>query len=313
MTDIAGGKRALLAFEQWPRRHASMLVAITSLALIACYLSAWMNMPIYPDEIAIRLMGFRAIADHGLRYPAFPYRTGSYSTPLAMLPAAYILSAVDWLAGWSFVRVIPLISLLALGAAAILAMRRRTLALLLPLGFVGVAGSGLILMRPEFLLALQGATLFIGYWLIRTERNSTLDASWIVGSTIVGLLSIQVHPEGFVLFPITLIITGWLIVKSASKTVQALGCFAAVWIVAASFAQWSMLASSMGCPKYPELEGSVKDLLIFGPNRWPEISSSLSRWISKFRNYADSFTFKEATSSTTCPDLVTKTFCPWVG
>jgi hypothetical protein len=106
MTDIADGKRALLAFEQWSRRHASVLIAVASLTLIASYLSAWRHMPIFSDEPAVRLLSFRAISDHAVKYFLVPYCTGSISISPAMLPAAYILSAVDWFAGWSFVRVI---------------------------------------------------------------------------------------------------------------------------------------------------------------------------------------------------------------
>jgi hypothetical protein len=295
MTDIAGGKRALLAFEQWPRRHASVLVAVASLALIAFYLSAWTNMPIYPDEIAIRLQSFRAIPDHGVRYSLFPYCSESASTSLPMLPIAYLLSAFDLIAGWSFVRVIPLLSILALAAAATLTMQKRAgvpAALLIPIAFVGVAGSGLILMRPECFLALQGATVFIGYRLIRTKRNSALDASWIVSSTIFGLISIHTHQQGLVLVPLSLIITAWLVVRSPSRGVKALGIFAAIWMVAGSYA--TLTTFSLACNEHPGIQGAVQDLTIFGPTAWPQFSSSLFPWIEKLQNYAGNFSFKES-------------------
>jgi hypothetical protein len=148
-------------------------------------------------------------------------------------------------------------------------------------------------MRPEFLLALQGAALFIGYWLIRTERNSTLDASWILGWTLACLLSIQAHPQGVGLFPVWLMLAGGLVARSSSRIVQAIGCIAATWIVVAAFAQLSTFKFLFGCHEHPALQGFTEDLTIFGPNKWPEYSSGLSPWIEKFQRYADNFTFKE--------------------
>jgi hypothetical protein len=276
---------------------AGRLMAVMSLALAAGYLSAWTNMPIYPDETAIRLMSFRAIADHGIEHALTPYCTGSYSTPLPMLAFAYLLAALDTFAGWSFVRVIPLMSLLALVGAAILAMRKTggfSVALLIPLGFVGVAGSGLILMRPECFLALQGASLFIGYSLIRSKRNSALDASWIAGSTFFNLLSIQTHPQGISLLPILIVMVVWLVVKSPSIAVRALGCLASAWIVAAAFAQASAFTFLMSCHEHPVYQSFMEDHTIFGPGAWPKFSSGLDPWIEKFHTYADRFSFKES-------------------
>lgn len=274
--------------------HARLLIAAISVALAGYYLSAWMHMPIYPDETATRLQSFRAIADHGLRYVAFPYCAGSSPTPIPMLPFAYLLGALDSFAGWSFVRVIPLVSLLAVFAAAVLAIQRHAanhMVLLLPLAFVGVTGSGLIMMRPECFLALQGAAIFAGYWLIRNQRNNLLDASWIVGTTFVSLLSIYTHPQGIILFPISLTMTVWLVVKSASRTVQALGCLAILWTAVGSFTMVPIF--SPACSEHPVFQKTLYDLSIFGPKAWPEFSSSLSPWIEKFQKHTDNFLFKE--------------------
>jgi hypothetical protein len=275
------------------KQHAWLLVLVIPLALTAYYLSAWLNMPIYPDETSFRLQSFRAIADGRLRYSPFPYCGRAPETSLPLLPFAYLLAALDSFAGWSFVRAIPFISVLSAVSASMLAMRRRAspAALLLPLAFIGVAGSGLILMRGDCFLILQGTTIFLGYWLLKRPRNNTLDASWIVGSVIFSLVSIQIHPQGLVLLPVSLIMMARLVMKSQSRAVHAAGCLAMPWIVTA--ASFVALSSLPACSEYPSFQNVLSDLSIFGPSAWPVFSSSLSPWLEKFATHANNFTFKE--------------------
>lgn len=71
-------------------------------------------MPIYPNEIALRLPSARALVDGAILYPPVPRcATGARGIPWPLIPVAYLFSASDFAFGWSYLRAFPIGAILA--------------------------------------------------------------------------------------------------------------------------------------------------------------------------------------------------------
>ncbi len=213
--------------------------------LAAYYLAQWLEMPLYPDEVAFRIAKARFLVDGATEYGLFPQCPANETTiPLVFLPAAYLLSLFDMSFGWSLVRAIPLtVVLAALGVTILLVVGRAAAAatLLLAAGFIGVAGSGLILSRYEVVLLLHGIACLAGYALIqRLSPSPIVAAVYLVLATLAALLSFFVHLQGLILAPIALLLVFAIATRQRSRLVRALAVAAALWVAGGTVVKLSV-------------------------------------------------------------------------
>lgn len=141
-------------------------------------------------------LGEPLTADYGL-FPQCPANETTIS--LVFLPAAYLLSVFDLSLGWSLLHVIPLIVVLgALGVMTLFVVSRGSAAasLLLASAFIGVAGSGLILLRYAAALILHGIACLAGYALIhRVNPGPIVTVVYLILATLAALLSLFVQAK----------------------------------------------------------------------------------------------------------------------
>jgi len=145
--------------------------------IAAFYLLQWLQMPLYQDEVALRISGARFLVDGATDYGLFGQCKSNVRTiALVFQPVAWLYSAFDAAFGWAWVREVPVAGvLLAFGVvlAQVLANRMFALSLLLPAGLIGVAGSGLVMSRMEAPTLFLGSICFIGYVLIRRPSEAS--------------------------------------------------------------------------------------------------------------------------------------------
>ena len=172
-------------------------------------LSAWYFMPLYPDEIAFRLQLGRYIQDRGMVHGLYALCLSNIKeTPLLFVIPALILSWTDLAISPVEMRMLPFATVLAAVCLAVWYAVRGVspnAAVMATTGFIGVAGSGLILARYEYVQTLNiicclGAFHFLASGSQRTTLRYGLFTLLLTSS----LLSAYAHVQGLLFLPMTL-------------------------------------------------------------------------------------------------------------
>src|SRR5258708_19451181 len=122
MMSMATDRRAQILF---------LAGGLSVLGIAILYIAQRLQMPLYPDEVALRLWKARFLADGPVEYSVLPQCPSNVKDiPTILRPVAYLFSVFDFSYGWSFVREIPLsLTLFSLWASSLLFFYRRSSAL----------------------------------------------------------------------------------------------------------------------------------------------------------------------------------------
>ena len=288
------------------RSPALGVAGLISFAAALFYLSQWLRMPLYSDEVGFRLLTSRYFADGAINFGIFPCASNARLIPIIFRPAAYLLSLADFKSSWSMIRLVPLAgALLMLTTTLIIVLRRGGLALALvpAVGLIGVAGSGLILARGEAPMLYLGVTCLIGFTIAR-RRFSPLEGSfYLVISTMLALLALFIHLQAMIFAPLLLLTAISFILRTNSRAVMALATSAAMLVL---FGTWTALTNRVRCPEYPAIESMLATSELPGL-AWYEGSASVNAYLQeKPLRYAGSFFSKAATTQIISPASKTR-------
>lgn len=264
--------------------------ALTLLSLAA--LSAWYFMPIYPDEIALRLQAGRYIQDQGVVQGLYALCTSSTrETPLLFVIPAWILSWLDLTLSPVDARALPFVTVLTAVLLAVwFAVRQVSpnAAVVATTAFIGVAGSGLVMARHEYVQILNivcclCAFRYLGSIFPRPSLRYGLLALLLISS----LLSIYIHIQGLLFLPLTLFLAYGIIIPSLGKSHSALLMIMLLVIIAVVTIRFRALT----CVGYPEIEQFWVDMVF----KLDELDSiKLTDWLAaKFDKYLVSFQYTE--------------------
>lgn len=264
-------------------------------ALVGAALWPWRWMPIYPDEIALRLDSARALRDQGVGGGLWSLCGGARAVPDALWPGAWGLSQIDQLVSPAAARplVLALVAICILLATRVVALERGTP----PSGkmliaLVGVAGGGMSLLRPEAFLLLE---LGVGTFAWSACREAQLGAparlALLVAMALTMQFAVIAHPEGLLLLPF-----GALILMALLR--PWLGAFLSMLcgiVVAGVYAEAGHGLHAVSCSSYPQIQHfwqrmvfSESDLAAAGGVKAWVFQKLLAQW-SNF-TFADRYT-----------------------
>jgi hypothetical protein len=250
------------------------------------YQALWL--PIYPDEVAHRIVLERYFLSDGMRQSLIPFCAESFlkTPPLLLKPAAIFWSSLSWLGdSWLAYRLPPLVALTALVVAVqcILGTWRSPVAPCMLLMTIGPAFYGLVILRAEvFLLAAGAVLLLLGQRMLAGQsvlRTSALAAA----GAVVYSLACYVHPKAIYLIIIPLG-AGILAARSLRSRRSKIGLSTASLIVLPAIA-WSavQLHSSPPCAEAPGMTEFLTsqavnplDLLSNRPQFWRCLTRALA-------------------------------------
>jgi hypothetical protein len=246
-----------------------------AVCMVCIYIVQWHAMPLYPDEVAYTIDTTRFIFDDSIRYGLYAEcPSNAKIVPWFFYPAALVLAGIGALPYWKLVRVVPYVSLIVLIVAVFLFDRRLSKSthssLFITAGFIGVAGSGMVLSRPEAYLIFHGAICLYAYSYIDSGSVSRKMAmSLLMMLYMVSLISFFVHLQGFIFAPLTL-----MLMYKISKSFNRLAAKVIVVMATSyiSLAAWYGLSNhSFRCPESPRTSEFISLMTLPG---WLKSSST---------------------------------------
>jgi hypothetical protein len=269
--------------------HLLLAGALMLFSLVA--LTAWSFMPIYPDEIAFRVQSGRYIQDQGLVHGLFALCASSVKdTPLLFVIPAWILSWLDLAISPVEMRILPFATVLTTVFFAIwYAVRgvNPNAAVLVTTALIGVAGSGLILARPEYVQTLNIACSLLTFQSLQSvSQRSTVRYGLLALLLLSSLMSLFAHVQGVLFIPLTLYLAYFVVYPLIGKRLAAL----LMVMLLIFMAQTTFKFHHSSCIGYPDIEQfwarmtfDVSDL----------DSVKLTDWVqAKFARYLSSFKYK---------------------
>jgi len=280
-------------------RRSQILCAACGLGVFGIaifYMAQWLQMPLYSDEVALRLWKARFLADGSVEYSILPQCPSNVrDIPTILRPVAYLFSAFDFAYGWSFIREIPLFGVLfALGAYLVLLFNRRAPAAMLATAacFVGVAGSGLVLFRFEIPLIFYGAACAIGYLLIRRDTVGPVAVCvYLMLSTLLALFGFFIHLQTLILAPLGMLLAAGFMIRHRSRAVRILAGLSVLLIATGALTAISA-APTVRCAEFPKIERSFDEMTLGGLAKHGGMSAIGEYLGSKLDLYTDQFLFK---------------------
>jgi hypothetical protein len=188
------------------------ILSLLAVGIVFLYMWQWRAMPLYPDEIAAFIVHTRTFIDGGIRYGLFATcQSNAKVVPLFFYPAAFVVAEIGAFPDWGLIRIIPFLAVAALMGAVFLFNKKVGKSAYIPFfftaGFMGVAGSGIILLRPEAYLVLHGAICLTAYSYSADGSPPRTKALVLLITLYAGsLISYFVHPQGLILAPATLLL-----------------------------------------------------------------------------------------------------------
>jgi hypothetical protein len=287
MMSIAGDRRAQIF---------CLACGLSVLGIALLYIAQWLQMPLYPDEVALRLWKARFLADGPIEYSVLPQcPSNAKEIPTILRPAAYLFSVFDLSYSWSLVREIPSMGIfLALGICLLLVFERRSpAALLIPaVGFIGAAGAGLVLFRMEVPLILYGTACAIGYYLLvrREAVGLAIVCVYLVVSTLLALFSFYIHLQSLILAPIGILLAAGVVIRQRSSAAKIMAVLSALLI--AIGASTIVATPTMKCDELPKLQRFF-DVMTLGGLAKHEGTNGVGEYLeNKLNRYTDQFLFK---------------------
>lgn len=270
--------------------------ALCVLALACLYLYGWRNLPLFPDEVALRIQSARSLVDGFIIYPVFPQCGNGSPMALPFYPVAYLLSAWDMAFGWSHIRLLAggvILASLVTVLVAILRSGPHLAAGLLAYAFIGVAGSGLLMMRMELFMILQAAACLVAFLILRSRLGGFARAGGILTVVFASILAAHVHPQALILFPAALALVGGIGLLSASRVVSGLAALGAIWLLWAAGAAGSRIKFT--CGDTTAVFDWIRNKTILGETGMQTLfSGELLPWTRKIDAYAQQFLFQKA-------------------
>lgn len=264
--------------------------AVMLLSLAA--LSVWCFMPIYPDEIAFRAQVSRYIQDQGLMNGLYALCASNIKqTPFLFVVPALILSWLDLTLSPVAMRALPFVTVIATVVFAVwYAVRGANplAALMAATAFIGVAGSGLVMARYEYvqevnILSCLGAFLYLERGPSRSNLRYVLMALLMTSC----LLSVYAHIQGLLFLPLTAYLAYKMFAPDLGKPRSFILMVALFLYITVS----GVLINNSSCDEYPEIAQFWAEMTfsLKGFN-----SSNLIEWLLiKFDKYQISFTYEK--------------------
>lgn len=226
------------------------------LAMIFFYLLAFINIPIFYDEAAFRRSSGRALIDGFSQFMVFPDCLTPKAVGWLFIPAHALFSWLDGELGWNGVRLLPAVTMLIL-VGAVAALLRSTARhswawplLVLAGGFVGLAGTGMVLSRAEFVITLH-VGLTVVTWLVARKSPSWPVVAIVLILHLAALnLSLFVHLQSLIVVPFSILSCAFLLRRN--KLLMWLVILVIFAMSAAAFPH-----QSFSCPEDPALEQTV--------------------------------------------------------
>jgi hypothetical protein len=273
-----------------------MLVSLVELA-------AWHFMPIYPDEIAFRLQMGRYTQDQGVLHGLYALCASNVKqTPLLFVLPAWILSWLELNLSPIDGRILPLITVLsALFLAIWFAVRRvnPAAAVVATTAFVGVAGSGLVLARYEYMQTLNIACCLGAFsFLEAPSQRAAFRYGFLALLLVSSLLSLYAHIQGLLFLPLTLYLAYRLVLPGLGKSRTALLMISLLGLMT----QAAITFRHSTCAGYPEIEQFWANMTF----NWSELESvnPVSWLFHKLGNYLRSFQYKGSYSIDYLPGII---------
>ncbi len=238
-----------------------VMFSVCILTIGGAMLWQWHALPIYPDEIAYRLIGARAWRDGPFQRSLFILCNGDYQRISWLYrPAAWLFSQYDRFVAPHEVRNgVMLISGGVLPAALWLGWSRRHIVSAVAIlgGFIGTTGAVLVMARPEILLLLNVALVMVALAVPERGRKAYVLplALGVWGSFY---LSSYVHLQGLILFPLTF----YALLFLASEWLSFPMAFLAASAVVAPLVPFGVMLHHGACTGYPGIS-ALRDSLAF--------------------------------------------------
>jgi hypothetical protein len=266
-------------------------------------LSAWYVMPVYPDEIAFRQQLGRYIQDGGVVHGLYPLCVSNIKeTPFLFVIPAWILSWMDLAISPIEMRIFPFATVFAAVNLAIwYAIRgiNPNAAVMATTAFIGVAGSGLILARYEYVQALSlVCCLGAVHFLTSVSQRPILRYGLFVLLLTSILLSVYAHVQGILFLPLALYLAYHLIRPGLGKFRAAFMMVALLLLMA----QTTITFHHSTCVGYPEIEQFWKRMT-FNLDELEPVKPI--HWLqAKFGKYLGSFEYKKSYVINYLPGIV---------
>ncbi|WP_026604250.1 hypothetical protein [Methylomonas sp. 11b] len=257
----AGQYIQIMGFYQ---KNNYLAIFVSGLCILS--LIVWRDMPYYPDEIALQFSSGRYIQDHGMGHGLYVLcPSWQQETPLLLEFPAWVLSVVMLNMSPVYFRFIPLLVTLAIVLTAIYRVAKLSnhySATIITTAFIGVAGSGLVMARPEFLHLFNLFFCLLAF-IVCSERNyreSSICLITLMGLIISAWLSIFVHIQGILFVPLTFVLCLYLLSYFPNKKItwSIVGIYFSSITLSAIFYSKQRLM----CPNYPNIENFFASLTI---------------------------------------------------
>ena len=251
------------------KQNKSKLIAIAAFFIVSIPMIQFANFPVYPDEIAFRLLsgrwlteGLRATGIHWICHP-----TG-VKLEYFFLPAAAILQAVNSLLEITnlqrYFAIISLSLAMTITLTAIVRVRGIQITAFLPIAvlYMGLIPVFLLIQRPEQLWIFAALGLLTSV----SVKSHPYKIGFLLASFIFFYVGFFVHVEFLLLLP-AILVAGWQILKTRLKKITwiALGILTAI----AGRAQSIAASECIGHPSYNEFLKSISS---------PKLNSLDSFW-----------------------------------
>jgi hypothetical protein len=284
-------------------RQEQMAFAGVLMLLSLAALSAWYVMPIYPDEIAFRQQLGRYIQDGGVVHGLYPLCVSNIKeTPLLFVIPAWILSWVDLAISPVEMRILPFATVFAAVNLAIWYAIRGInphAAVMATTAFIGVAGSGLVLARYEYVQALSiVCCLGAVHFLTSVSQRPILRYGLFVLLLTSILLSVYAHVQGILFLPLALYLAYHLIRPGLGKLRAAFMMVALLLLMAHT----TITFHHSTCVGYPEVE-QFWERMTFNLDELEPVNPTY--WLrAKFGKYLGSFEYKKSYVINYLPGIV---------
>jgi hypothetical protein len=236
--------------------HGRLLLAGGLMLLSLTGLSVWNCMPIYPDEIAFRMQLGRYIQDQGVVQGLYPLCASNIKeTPFFFVIPAWIFSQLDLAFSSVAMRIFPLTAVLlslslVIWRAALKGMRPAA-SVVATTAVIGVAGSGLILARYEYIQIVNLGCCLLAFYALDSPSNRPIARFLLLVPLLLisSLFSLYAHPQGLLFLPLTVYLFYRLVHPALGNLRTALLAL----IVFGVLARGAIIFHHSNCVEYPEI------------------------------------------------------------
>jgi hypothetical protein len=250
------------AMRKLSRQNTILAALVFSVVIIATTVICCSLLPIYPDEVAYKILLERFWLNDGLKQSVTPFCSQGflYNIPISLTPAAIFWTAPYYLGhGWASYRLLPLLAILVIVIFLLsVGLRRRSISSILTVTLICAGPSiyGLITFRPEvFILAFSCIALY-GYR--RIDQNKSL-APRVIWSTLLVLgysFIAYMHPKAIYISPFVIgefLISVYLWRNQTGCVILWLICIVLTVTIAIQSTQMHK-AQLLHCSEYPSIE-----------------------------------------------------------